>query len=237
MSKADDWKVLPHGPLERLSPNLLRVEGSLLRGPPLKRVMTVARMADARLVAHSAIALDEREMAELEAFGPVGFLIVPNHWHRLDAPRYAKRYPDAKVLCPKGSRKKVEEVCRVDGTYEDFPSDARVRFEMLDGIAEVEGIMVVDDEDGVSLVCADAIFNMPHLSGVSGFILHYLTGSSGGPRVTRLMRTLLLKDKRAFRTSLERLAALPRLRRVIVGHHEVIDEQPARVLRDVAATL
>jgi hypothetical protein len=33
------------------------------------------------------------------------------------------------------------------------------------------------------------------------------------------------------------VAARPELRRIVVSHHEVIDRDPARVLRDVAATL
>src|SRR5690606_15472141 len=142
MTQANDWRVLPHGSLEHLSPNILRVEGTLESGPPIKRVMTVARMSTGGVVVHSAIALEDSAMAELDAFGQVAFILVPNQWHRLDAPRYAQRYPDAKVLCPTGSRKKIEEVCRVDGIYADFPTDARVRLEMLDGVGSVGGVMI-----------------------------------------------------------------------------------------------
>lgn len=237
MTEASAWRVLPHGPIEKLSENVLRVEGDLAGGPPLKRVMTVARMQDGRLVIHSAIALEETAMAELEAFGPVSFVVVPNHWHRLDAARFATRYPDAKVLCPPGSRKKVEQVCRVDGSYDAFLSDGRVRLELLDGVNELEGVMHVQEEDGVTLVFNDALFNMPHKTGLSGFILRHVTGSSGGPRVSRLVRTFVLKDKRAFRAHLERLAATPGLRRIVVAHHQTIEDEPARALREVAATL
>lgn len=237
MTQANDWPVLPHGALEHLSPNILRVEGKLESGPPIKRVMTVARMEGGELVVHSAMALEESAMKELDAVGPVRFILVPNRWHRLDAPRYAKRYPDAKVLCPAGSRKGVEQVCRVDGTYADFPSDGRVRLDALDGVGHVEGVMIVEEESGVTLVMNDALFNMPHRTGVSGFILRHITQSSGGPRVSRLIRLFLLKDKAAFRANLERLAELPRLRRIVVAHHETIEDDPAGVLRQVAATL
>lgn len=237
-SKANDWPVLPHGPVETLSANILRVEGELAEGPPIKRVMTVVRMTDGGLVVHSAMALERDAMAQLDEFGPVRVLIVPNHWHRLDAQRFASRYPDARVLCPPGSRVKVEKLSRVDGSYDDFPSDPRVRLEILDGVGEIEGVMIVDDdEDGVTLVFNDAIFNMPHRRGISGFVLRHVTQSSGGPRISRLMRLFMIKDKPAFRAHLERLAGLPRLRRIIVAHHETIDVEPARVLADVAATV
>lgn len=237
MTGSSDWRVLPHGPLERLSTRLLRVEGDIEGGPPLKRVMVVARLDDGRLVVHNAMALEDSAMAELDAFGTVAFVIVPNHWHRLDAGRFAARYPDAKVLCPPGSRKKVEQVTRVDGTYADFPASERVRLEVLDGVGGIEGAMLVEDDDGTTLILNDAVFNMPHRPGPSGLVLRYVTRSSGGPRVSRLVRLFMIKDKQAFRAHLERLATLPRLRRVIVAHHETIDVEPARVLREVAATL
>ncbi len=110
MPKAfEDWNVLPHGPIEVLAENLRWVQGSL-PGMSLKRVMTVARMADGRLVIHNAIALEDGAMKEIEAFGTPAFLIVPNGGHRLDAPAYKKRYPALSVFAPKGARKKVEEV-------------------------------------------------------------------------------------------------------------------------------
>lgn len=231
-----DWKVLPHSPIEKLSPRVWRVEGSLAHGP-LKRVMTIAKRADGRLVVHNAMALEESAMKEIEAFGPVAFLVVPNAMHRLDAPRFAKRYADAKVYCPAGSRKKVADVVRVDGTYADFPADAHVSFETLAGTGDSEGVMIVKDEDGTTLVLNDAVFNMPHAGGFGGFVLEHLMGSSGGPRVSRLGKLLLVKDKAAFKAHLARLGDVPDLRRVIVSHHETITSEPGRTLRDVAASV
>ena len=41
MAKAfDTWKVLPHHPIEKLEPNLWRVEGTVPK-MPLRRVMTL----------------------------------------------------------------------------------------------------------------------------------------------------------------------------------------------------
>lgn len=232
----EDWPVLPHDPIQALSPRLWRVEGALPRGP-LRRVMAVGKLADGRLVVHNAMALEESAMKQLEALGPIGFVLVPNGFHRIDAPRYAKRYPEAKVLCPPGSRKKVEEVVRVDGTYADLPADPHVSLEVLDGVGEAEGVMTVKDEGGASLVLNDAVFNMPHAEGFGGFVLKHVTASSGGPCVSRLGRWFLVKDAAKLRAHLERLAATPDLRRVVVSHHQTIEGEPAKTLREVAATL
>ena len=50
-------KVLAHGPLRKLSNNLLWVRGSL-PGMSSKRVMVVVRLSDGRLLIHNGIALD-----------------------------------------------------------------------------------------------------------------------------------------------------------------------------------
>lgn len=230
-----EWTVLDHGPLERLGDDVWRVEGAL-PGMTMKRVMTIARRSDGQLVVHNAIAMRDDAMREIEALGPVAFVLVPNGFHRLDAPSFAKRYPSARVLCPRGARAKVEQVVAVHGDYSDFPADERVRLEHLDGVKEAEGAMTVDGDDGATVVLNDIVFNMPHQPGFGGFVLRML-GSSGGPRVTRIARLFLIDDKRAVRRHLERLAATPRLARVVVSHHEVIADDPGGTLRRVAATL
>ena len=231
-----EWRVLRHGPIEKRDDNLWTVRGSL-PGMSLKRVMTAVRLDDGRLVIHSAVALDDDAMAEIEAWGRPGFLLVPNAYHRLDAPAYAERYPDLEVLCPRGSRKKVEAVVRVDGDYDAFPENPTVDLQYLDGLREVEGVMVVRSNGGSTLVFNDAIFNMPHGEGIPGFIFRHLTASTGGPRVTRLFRIMAVKDKTAFKANLERLADTPDLVRIIVSHHRTIFDEPAAVLRRVAASL
>ena len=66
MAKANvDWTVLPHGPIERLAENLWWVQGDL-PGMSLKRVMTVARLDDRRLVIHSAISSEPEREPERE---------------------------------------------------------------------------------------------------------------------------------------------------------------------------
>jgi hypothetical protein len=237
MAKAHTtWTVLGHEPIEKLSTELWRVEGGL-PGMPLKRVMTIAKKASGGLVVHNAIALDDAAMADVDGWGAVTEILVPNGYHRLDAKVFADRYPKARVLCPAGARKKVEDVTAVAGTYGDFADDAVVSLETLDGTGEAEGAMIVRGEAGTTLVLNDAVFNMPHLGGLQGFVLKHITGSTGGPRVSRVGKLFIVKDKRAFRDHLERLAGLPDLRRVIVSHHETIASEPARVLREVAATL
>ena len=65
-----EWKVLPHGKLSQIDDNILTVVGEIsMPLMDLPRRMTVVRLNDSRLVIFSAIALEEDEMAALEAYG------------------------------------------------------------------------------------------------------------------------------------------------------------------------
>src|SRR5215831_12682733 len=212
MPKAfDTWTVFPHRPIEKLADNLWRVEGDIPQGGGT-RVMTLARLADGRLVVHNAIALEEPLMQEIEAFGRPAIIVVPNGFHRLDAKVYKARYPDAKVYCPEGARKKVEQVVNVDGSYDDAPHDDRVTFAHLEGTKKAEGVLVVRSNDGTTVTLNDSLCNLPKTSGFMGFVF----GPTGHPSVARIARWLVVKDKLSFKAHLNRLADTPDLARVIV---------------------
>lgn len=230
-----DWKVLAHGPIERLAENIWWVQGAL-PGMSLKRSMVIVRLNDGRLVIHNGIALELTAMNEIESWGTPAFLIVPNGGHRLDAPAYKARYPALQVFCPKGSRARVEEVIRVDGTYEDFPPDETVRFETLHGVADAEGAMIVRSADGETVVLNDAMFNMDRKRDPLGFFFTTLLGSAPGPRVSRLAKLMFVKDKQALRQDFARYAELPSLARLVVAHEKVAKGPDAREALRTAMT-
>lgn len=231
-----EWKVSPHGAIEKLEPTLWRVEGDVPRGK-LKRVMAVAKLADDELVVHNAIALEEQLMREIDDWGRVAYVVVPNGYHRLDCARFKKRYPNAKLVCPTAAVKRVSEVAKVDLTYAEFPSSDGVTLRHLAGTGENEGIMIVKHGETCSVVFNDLIFNMPHVKGPIGWLLRYVTASSGGPTISRVAHWLVIKDKQAVAKELRELAALPGLTRLIVSHHLTITEQPAELLERLAGAL
>lgn len=233
-----EWKVLPHAEPVQLAENLWYVAGDLPK-MKLQRCMVVARLASGDLVLHNGMALDEAGMGWLEGLGRPAHLVVPNGYHRMDAARFKARYPDIEVLCPPGARKRVEQVVPVDATYEDRPQpgDPSVTFEVLDGVKQTEGVMRVRSADGVTLVFNDALFNLAHGEGFFWWFYGRVLGNTGGPKITTLFKLGMLKDKKAYRAHLERLAETPDLRRVVVAHGATIEDDPAAVLRGVAATL
>jgi Domain of unknown function (DUF4336) len=230
------WRVLPHRALETIGERVWRLEGDL-ENMPLKRVMTIARRTDGGLVVHNPIAADDATMAAIAALGEIRAIVVPNGYHRLDVGVFHQRFPAAQIICPAGARAKVEQVAPVNATYDDAFTDAAVELVTIDGTKAREGAMIVRGGDGTTVVLNDLVFNMPHAPGFQGFVLKNLVGSTGGVKITRIARLAVIASKPAVRAHLERLAALPDLRRVIVSHHEVIDRDPAGELARVAATL
>jgi hypothetical protein len=214
------WNVLEHGPIERITERLWRVEGSI-PGMTLRRVMTVAKRESGGLLIHSAIALRPAELAELEAWGKPEVMAVPSGYHRLDAPAYKKRFPNLRVYTPHACIGKVREVVQVDGSYEDYASDEFVELRHVPGTAQREGAMFVRSNEGLSVVLNDVVMNMDRKRDLLGFLFTTLLGSAPGPRISRLSKLVLVADREALRAELERLAALPDLAHLIVSHEKV----------------
>ncbi len=220
------WKSFPHSPIQKLTDNLWRVESEMER-PPMRRAMDIVKRPDGALWIHNAVALDDAAMKEIEAWGTPTVLLVPSGYHRIDPARFKERYPAIKVYAPKGAKKKVAEKVAVDGTYDDLAGGDDVTIERIDGVGEMEAAVKVTSADGVSLLLCDAAFNMQHRPGAQGFFLK-LFGSTGGPRITGIFKLFVVKDKKAFKESLLRLAATPNLKRVLVQHEDVMTAEQLR---------
>jgi hypothetical protein len=229
MKTFEQWTVLPHDPIQKLGSNLWRVSGTMGK---IQRQMVLARMRDGRVVIHNAIALDEPEMKELEAWGRPSILFVPNSFHRQDAKIWKQRYPGLQVVTPAAARKKVAGVVPVDLTIEQAPSDDTVKLSPLAGCA-AEGVLEVRTDGALTTVFTDAILNLPKRSGLIGLALAP-TGQASCPRFARI---LWLKDRKAFCRQLETLAG-DGLRRVLFGHGAPAegDAAPA-ALRNAASLL
>jgi hypothetical protein len=228
----ETWQVFPHRPIEKLEPNLWRVEGDI---PFQKgtRVMTLAKLKDGSVLIHNAIALEDDLMKEIEAWGKPSLLVVPNGFHRLDAKIFKTRYPQLKVIAPAGSRKKVEQVLPVDADYASAPGDDTVRLQHWDGTKDGEGLLQVKSNGSSTVVINDVVNNLPKMGGLFGFLLAP-TGTCGVPRLARWM---IVKNKPAFVAHLNKVAADPSLKRVIVSHGAMLSDRPGETLKTAAGRL
>src|SRR4051812_14291676 len=181
--RTPDWVVLPHDPIQKLSENLWRVEGALPHFS-MRRVMTVVRLQDGRLLIHSAIALDESSMKRLEAWGEPALLLIPHRRHRMDAPRYKQRYPQLRVFAPPAVVKPASEVVKVDGTLAEVQLDSSASLELLAGTGEAEAALTVRSNDGLSVVLTEVVFDLEPPSSALLRAALKLGGFGPGPVVT-----------------------------------------------------
>ena len=211
-SRASDWLVLPHDPIQELTENLWRVEGALPHFS-LRRVMTVARLRDGRL-------------------------LIPHARHRLDAPRYTRRYPELRVFAPPAVLKKASAVVNVDGILADARLDDSASLELLDGTGQAEAALLVRSNDGVSVVLTEIIFDLEPAKSALLRATIKLAGFGPGPVVTPVVKLELVENKAALAAHLIRLAALPTLTRLIVGHSRMsVGPAAVAALRQAAASL
>jgi hypothetical protein len=229
------WPRREHGELERLADNLWIVDGPVPGLLAYRRQMVVVRDAHGRLLLHSAIALSQAGMAQLEALGTPSWLVVPNGHHRLDAPAYKRRYPQICVVAPRGSVPRVRRVVHVDLTYDEFPASTCLQLRAAPWPDAAEGVVQVLSADGVSLAFNDLLWTPP-LHGTAGFVQKILHQR---PQVPWLARQLYARgaNRLALKRWLVELACAPELQRLIPGHGPPIVSDAYAVLQRVAATL
>ena len=234
----EKWKVMPHEPLVEVDDGILTVAGEIPM--PLgnfPRRMTVVRLAGDRTAIFSAIALDEPEMARIEAMGRPAVLIVPGDHHRLDARVWKDRYPDIQVVTPPAAREAVEEAVPVDATH-DILDDSETRLVIVPGAGGHEAALEVRRASGLTVVANDLIANVAHPHGIGAQIMARLMGFGvSEPQVPRLVRHMIVDDKPALASQFAAWAADPALRRVIVSHGEVIENDAREVLTALADAL
>jgi len=228
-----EWTVLPHGDLTPVNERILTVVGDL-KMPllHLPRRMSAVRLASGDLVIFSAIALRDADMAKLEAFGRPTFLVVPSVMHRLDAPGFARRYPQITVVAPRAGAEKIGDVVRIDTSTPDF-GDPGVRYVEVAGDSALE----VDCGDGMTVIVNDLIGDIHGEAGIGGWLLRVMKFAGDDPQVPAPVKILMGKHKSEVARQFRSWAEHSNLRRIIVSHGDPIESDPRGALRTLAASL
>ncbi|MES2445419.1 MAG: hypothetical protein V4574_21545 [Pseudomonadota bacterium] len=233
----EKWEVQPHEALVEVDDGILTAAGEI-RMPigNFPRRMTVVRLSGHRTAIYSAIALDEPEMARIEALGKPAFLIVPGDHHRLDARIWKQRYSGIEVIAPPGAKPVVEEAVPVDATH-DVLGDPDVRLVIVPGTGGHEAALEIRRDGALTLVLNDVLANVAHPHGLGAHIMARLFGFGvSHPQVPRPVQRGMA-DKPALAAQFDAWAAEPDLRRIIVSHGDLIEDNPAQVLRTLADAL
>ena len=184
--------------------------------------MTVMRLADGSLMLHSPIALDDRVRRELDALGPVRFVVAPNRVHHLYAGDVATSYPEARLWIGPGLEVKRPDLRYVAILDDEAPAEWRGQVDQVFFRGRpYENEVVFLHRASRTLIMCDLAFNFGPTAPLTTRIWMSLMLSYGKFGPSKL-DPLLIRDRPAARASLKKILAWD-FDRVIVAHGDVLE--------------
>jgi hypothetical protein len=154
-------------------------------------------------------------------------MVIPHRRHQMDAPFYAARYPDLRVLAPEPAR--VRGV-GVHGGLEELAPLGIEAF-VLPGNDHEDVVMDIPFGAGRALCVCESLGNV-ETSGLMSVLFRVLGPPGGGFGVARAVRVREIPDRSRLRAWLRSQAARTDLRALLFGHGAPIsDDVPAALAR------
>lgn len=182
--------------------------------------MTVVRLPGPKLLLHSPIAAAADLVCEVKALGPVAYLVAPNRLHHLFVGEWQRACPDASTYVAPGLDTKRADLT-ISGVLDDEPEPGwrdAVDQVVLGGFPFANEV-VFFHRPSATLIATDLAFNIGSSSPPLTRLAFRLGGTYGRLSPTLLER-IFVRDRTAFRQSLERILEWP-FDRVVVAHGEV----------------
>ena len=211
-------------PIQR-GPGLWTVDGVLQnKFLPLGIRMTVIRLADGSLLIHSPIPTANSTFSDLDALGPVRWVIAPNKAHHLYVGDYLKVYPEAKLYGAPGLPEKRTNL-KFDGVLSDVAPNAwsqDLEQHLFRGAPFLNEVLFFYKPTR-TLIATDLVFNLKDESkgplGMRLFLLGSGANNHFGPH--RFIR-FIIRDRAAARQSVDRIMQW-NFDRIIMTHGEVLE--------------
>lgn len=207
----------PYAPLNTLKPlaeDLWIADGPVIRfyGLPFTTRMTVIRLPGGGVWVHSPIAPDPGLMAEVDALGPVSWLVAPNWIHYAHVGAWEARYPEARCWAAPGVAARAASrhvAIRIDAELDDTapPEWAGVIDQLVVAGSPVHREAVFFHRPSKTLILTDLIENFERRALPAWFVpLAFMAGvldPDGKAPVD--MRQTFRKGRAAARASVERM--------------------------------
>ncbi|MGI8820749.1 MAG: hypothetical protein ACR2ID_07785 [Chthoniobacterales bacterium] len=217
--------------MQQLAPNLWLVRYPLrLLGLEIGRNVTVVRLTSGELVIHSSAPFTESDVQEIAALGEPRWLLDVTRFHDSYARAGRAAFPRISYLAPENfpARAKLQMAA-----LEPAPQEwgRELQLQRIDGMPGVQEHAVFHAPSR-TLVVGDLLFHFgPCASWWTKFIVHSVLRLPHGCGMSRFFR-LMIRDRTAFRNSLERIMQWD-FDRVVVGHGDVIETGGKPRLREV----
>ena len=194
--------------------------------------MSVMRLADGSLLAHSAVPLTDAQRAEMDGFGPLRVIVAPNAVHHLFIGDVLAHYPDCAVYGPPSLRAKRPRLTALQdwpGPGEPTPWGAAVSFQRMAGVPKLDEAEWFHHPSG-TLFIADIC---QWWQGPLATPVRLYLGLMGGRDRLTVPRTvrLLTNDKAALKASAQAVLAWP-IQRIVLLHNSVLTQNAAATLKE-----
>jgi len=210
--------------MQQLDSNLWVTESPLrFLGLEVGARMTVVRLPERKLLLHSPIAATSDLVREVTSLGSVAYIVAPNRLHHLFVGEWQQACPEAATYVAPGLEAKRADLS-VAGVLAEEPESGwkgTIDQVLLAGFPFANEV-VFFHRPSATLIATDLAFNVGACSAPLTRLVFHLSGAYGRLTPTPLER-LLVRDRAAFRQSLERILEWP-FERVVVAHGEVSEQ-------------
>jgi len=220
------------------SEGLWTIDHPLRVGPmPVGTRTTLVRLASGGLAIHSPGPLGDGIRDEIEKRGRVAALVAPNCLHHLFLSENADAWPEAKIFLAPGLHTKLGDLPAAETLGETVPEAwSGVLDQLLIEGAPRMGEVAFLHRASRTLLLTDLVFNIrARPSGLARWIMA-VNGMVGHFGPSRVARTLFFRDRRALRTSVDRILGWD-FDRVIMSHGEVVESGGRSLLEEAFAFL
>jgi len=197
--------------------------------------MSVVRLMDGSVWLHSPCEIDAALKAEIEALGPVGYLVGPGNYHWLHLQNARAVFPEAKLyICPGIERK--DALLTFDGLLGDHPPEpwaGQIEQVLVRGTRFIWEVAFFH-KASKTLIITDLLENIGEATPGVNFVIKFWWKVVF--RMWNKVRPapeyrLGWQHKKAVRASLEKILAWD-FERVILGHGDLINENARDVVRE-----
>lgn len=192
------------------------------------RNVTVIRLASGKTVLHSMAPFSAEDLKEIQSLGSPAWLVESMLLHDTYAKEGRAAFPELPFYGPPSFSDVVGfPTLSLESPPAEWAEEIRVI--PLEGVPQLREYAMVHLPSR-TLIVADLVFNFPaDETGWNHFFHRYLAGMKRYPAMSRIFR-LLIRDRAAFRQSIDRLMALD-FDRIIVGHGNLVESQGKELLK------
>ena len=192
--------------------------------------MTVVRLDDGSLWLHSAVEIDPALGEELDALGPVRYVVAPNRFHHLYAGEVKHSYPASRLWIGAGIREKRPDLGAATVLTDDAPSEWNGQIDQcyFRGRPLENEVTFLHRASRTLLLC-DLAFHFGPRAPLLTRLVTRIIGGYGRFRPSRL-DPFLIRDRVAARRSLDHILSWD-FDRVVVAHGEVLGRGGREALR------